>query len=120
MCRAQSSLPHSPMGLAAAPLPWSYGPYLRGSPTPPWHPIQLFSPGHTPACPQPCPTLGLSHLLYERWVRLTQSFSNIPVLPNKEKLVDRVALGLGTWSSASLTSQSSLRPLGMSLKYLAC
>lgn len=41
-------------------------------PTPPW----LFSPGHAPASPQPCSSLGLSHLLYQIGVRLDQSLSN--------------------------------------------
>lgn len=100
-------MPHSgeelSLQLGAAPLPWSYGytPAARTlcGPCPAGHTQRLHSLAPLCAC----------HLLYEMGSNESRAFQTFTP-PKRISRWTGVALGLGTWSAASLTSQTCLEP----------
>lgn len=81
--------------------------------------MQPFSPHRAPAYLQPCSPLGLDHLLYEMGVRLARNFSNISVLPKKDKSVERSGSGFGDLVPSLSHLSAAWGPAGR-LTYLAC
>lgn len=81
--------------------------------------MQPFSPHRAPAYLQPCSPLGLNHLLYETGVRLARNFSNISVLPKKDKSVERSGSGFGDLVPSLSHLSAAWGPAGR-LTYLAC